>query len=748
MTSIRFPRVRIQTVHGRPMLHVDDQPWFYTSYFIRHVTDRAENGAPCMMRDRATYVEKLAELCRPFAARGIHGYEVPINPGWTGPDAWDPAHPDTALGEPIDDQLRAVTLGDPDARIMLSMCLHPPQAWKDAYPDEFELSDEGDRFNVSIGSDRYFDDLLANLATPIRYVAEGAYAGNIAGIFFSCYHEGFTWTSLVNKVGDFSPAMTNAFRAWLRVQYADDAALRAAWRDDTVTLETAGVPTREEQLYTDLGWFRDPTGPRKVFDFMACRTDRYVDLHYRIARVLKEACGERLPVLCFGAYLQALGWPGHYWFTEPGLEPVEFNPHSLSMQTGWRRILDCPDIDGWESPFDYLYRQMGGVIMAESMDESCRLRGKVFIVNEDTRTFLSDPADIYGRVDTREETTAVHRRNFGMIASQWSGCNWMEQIRNWLQDDALLDQIGDYSRLLQRALEWPETPISPIGVFIDEQSIPYEKPLIDLDWDLVYKQRIFGLAHCGVPVRIHLLDDLTLANMPDYRCNLFLNAFYMNPEREALIRNTVQRDGKTSIWMIAPGFCHAADGLSLESMRRLTGIQFAKDDVPWEQWVTISDFTHPITRGLPHDLYYGSGARIGPAFYVNDPDVAVLGRRLHMQGRHEPALVVKEMGDYRSVYSAAPMLPSSLMRGIARNAGCHVYTEDNDVVLAGHGLIVYHTGAPGPRTLRLPERATVHDLFTGECLGEGVDALTLPFDTPDTRVLTTLPPSMWRKKEC
>ncbi|OPZ86544.1 MAG: hypothetical protein BWY76_00903 [bacterium ADurb.Bin429] len=745
MSAPLLPRVQVTSRHGRPVLLHNDTPWFYTSYFIRHVVERDADGRLHPMRDREEYVRQLAALCQPFGERGIHGYEVPVNPGWRGPDDWNPAQPLAELGEPIDDQLRAVTQGDPDARIMLNMVMHPPAAWKEAYPDEYELSDEGDRFNVSIGSDRYVEELLAHVPETIHYVMRSPYAGNVTGLFFSCYHEGFTWTSLVNKVGDFSAAMTQAFRDWLRARYPDETALRAAWRDDDITFDTAAVPTREEQLYSDLGWFRDPTGPRKGFDYMACRTDRYVDLHYRIARTLKAACDERLPVFCFGAYLQVLGWPGHYWFTEPGLEPVEFNPHALSMQTGWRRILDCPDIDGWESPFDYLYRQMGGVCLAEGMDESARLRGKLFIVNEDTRTFLSDPADVYGRVETREETTAVHRRNFSMIATQWSGCNWMEQIRNWLQDDALLAQIDEYDRLLQCAREWPETPLTPIGVFIDEQSIPYEKPLIDLDWGLVYKQRLFGLSHCGVPFRIHLLDDLALDNMPDYRCNIFLNTFYMDTEREALLRKRVLRDGKTAVWMVAPGFCHATDGLSLESMRRLTGIRFAKDDVPWEQWVTISNFTHPITRGLPHDCTYGSSARIGPAFYVNDPEAVVLGRRLHMQGRHEPALVVKEMGGYRSIYSAAPLLPADLLRGIARDAGCHVYAEENDIIVAGRGLVTCHTAVPGPRTIRLPDVATVHDLFTGTCLGENVSEVMLPFDEPGTAVLTMLPPELWRQ---
>lgn len=741
----QLPVVRVGMRNGRALLFWDGQPYFYTAYFLRHVTDRSPDGKPIPMQDRNRYVRELSGLCRPFGQRGIHGYEVPVNIGWNGPNDWDWEHP-KEYRRPFNDQFKAVTDADPEARCMVNFTIHAPAAWRAAYPEEFELDADGNRHEISIGSDLYLNELIENLPRFIRFVEEGPYARHVLSYFFSYGHEGFTKSSLSNGVSDFSGAMHRCFRQWIRAKYADDlSALRAAWEDGHATFETAGVPSREEQLATDLGWFRDPTRNRRLFDYIQCRVDRYVDIHYRVARAIKEGCRERVPVYCFGAYLQVAGWPGSYWSDSRGLAEREYNPHALSVQTGWRRILECPDIDGWESPFDYYYRQMGGVCLNQSMEESMRLRGKAFQINEDTRTFLAMEAkDVYGTVATREETTAVHRRNFGAIASQWSGANWMEQINNWLQDDGILNQLGEFNRLLQRAVDWPETPVDPIGVFIDEESIRCEKPLIDLDWDLIYRQRVFGLSHCGVPFRVHLVDDLLLDNMPDYKFYMFLNLFLTDDGRERLIRDTVCRDGKTVLWMVAPGFCHAAQGLSLDSMRRLTGIRFAKYDLAQDSWITLSDYTHSITRRLPHDLTYGSNARIAPSFYVDDPDARVLGRRLLFQGRHEAALALKEFASHRALYSAAPLLPADLLRAIARDAGCHVYAEQNDVVMAGHGLIAYHTVAPGPRMLALREPSTVYDLFTGKCLGRSVNKVRLPFSKPGTRVLTTLPPELWQ----
>jgi len=740
-----LPRVTVEMRDGRPTVLWDGQPYVYMAYFLRKPVDRDEDGKVSRIDDREEYVRRLTELCRPFGERGIHGYEVPTNIGWNGPDDWDVVNPTDRGCAPIDDQLRSVVGADPEARMMIEFVIHAPDAWKEAYPDEMELDDRGMRYQASIGSNRYIDELCANLPRVVQHVESGPYARNVLNYFFSCYNEGFTESCLRNAVTDFSPAMHRALRVWLREKYnGDEAALREAWREPDVTFQNAAVPTRDEQMTTHAGWFRDPLRSRKVLDYIQCRVDRYVDMHYRIARTVKEACAYRVPVYCFGVYLQVSGWPGCYWSPESGMADYQYNTHALSVQTGWKRIIECPDIDGWESPYDYYYRQMGGVVLNQSIEESMHLRGKLFQINEDTRTFLSFPSDVYGRVSTREETTAVHRRNFGAIASQWEGGNWMEQLSNWLHDEEVLDQLGEFNRLLQCSIQWPETPVDAIGVFIDEISLRYERPLMDLDWDLIYKQRVFGLSHCGVPFRVHLLDDLELHNMPDYKCNILLNAFYMTPEREAMVREKLCRDGKTLVWMIAPGFCHSTEGLSTDSMQRLTGIRFTKEDVTWEQWITLCNFTHPITQGLAHDLTYGSNVRIGPSFIVDDPDVTVLGRKLMYRGRHEPALVVKEFDTHRSMYSGAPLLPADLLRNIARYAGSHVYTDSNDVVIVGRGLLTYHTVAPGPRTVRLPQPATVHDLFTGECLATDADELTLTFDQPGTQVLTTLPPELWR----
>lgn len=74
------------------------------------------------------------------------------------------------------------------------------------------------------------------------------------------------------------------------------------------------------------------------------------------------------------------------------------------------------------------------------------------------------------------------------------------------------------------------------------------------------------------------------------------------------------------------------------------------------------------------------------------------------------------MGGWRSVWSAAPSLPSALLCEIARRAGVHVYSDAGDQVFRSQNLLAVHAFSDGKRTIRLPESMDVRDAFTEETL--------------------------------
>lgn len=186
----------------------------------------------------------------------------------------------------------------------------------------------------------------------------------------------------------------------------------------------------------------------------------------------------------------------------------------------------------------------------------------------------------------------------------------------------------------------------------------------------------------------------------------------------------------------------------MANMSALTGIQLAEDLRPGELHVDITNREHPITSRLPEGLAYGTDERVeditryydhqiylkdprdpglhrdlpgfsvSPRFFADDPEATVLGTMGAGSGR--PGLVVKEVDGFTSIFSGAPILPSSLLRGIARLAGVHIYSEADDVVTANRNLLSLFAPKVGTRTVRLPERATVLDLIDQRTIARDV----------------------------
>ncbi len=86
-------------------------------------------------------------------------------------------------------------------------------------------------------------------------------------------------------------------------------------------------------------------------------------------------------------------------------------------------------------------------------------------------------------------------------------------------------------------------------------------------------------------------------------------------------------------------------------------------------------------------------------------------------GRCKPGFVIKDMGDWRSIWLAAPGIPAPVLRGIARHAGVHLFSDAGDVLHASKSLLSVHTVAGGPRTFHLPQQAeVVFDLYHDDVL--------------------------------
>ena len=68
------------------------------------------------------------------------------------------------------------------------------------------------------------------------------------------------------------------------------------------------------------------------------------------------------------------------------------------------------------------------------------------------------------------------------------------------------------------------------------------------------------------------------------------------------------------------------------------------------------------------------------------------------------------------------------MQRIAREAGVHIFGDTFDIYEANERFISFHARNAGTKTIRLPRKTTVVDVFARELVAKDVDAFT--FEAP------------------
>ena len=397
------------------------------------------------------------------------------------------------------------------------------------------------------------------------------------------------------------------------------------------------------------------------------------------------------------------------------------------------KVLKSPYVDFVVSPVSYGFRGIGGDGITTYMTESVRLHGKLGIVEDDVRLHdtpksrLKEPL-IYGRTRTLLESISILRRDFarGLIHGQGI---WRAPVA----DQQLYSALKRFNELGAFALQLDRKPCAEIAIVVDEVSMMYETPKYNLNLASVSNQIYQGISRLGAPSDFYFLDDFLDGKLPPYKLYIFLNAYYLDQTRREMINSQLKRDGRAALWIYAPGYIK--DRPSLENMTEVTGFKFAMGQLPWPAFMYVTDFMHPITKGIAQDLFWNYDAALGPLFSIDDSEANILGNIVFSQGSCVPGLGVKKFANWTSIYSAMPFLPAPVLRGIARFTGVHLFSEEGDVLHASKELLCVHTISGGKRTFKLPKEVEeVYDLFEGKSIARKSNKFDVPIGAGSTNL--------------
>jgi len=322
-----------------------------------------------------------------------------------------------------------------------------------------------------------------------------------------------------------------------------------------------------------------------------------------------------------------------------------------------------------------------------SVVDSVKLHGKLWFNEDDTRTHIAGPeAGNFGRAYNIEETLALLKRNFCNVMIKEVGEWWSDNTGGWYNHPQIVKCIAKMRKIMKFSQKFV-SPIKGITIILDDKSLLYQKPGDELTRPLITKQVSCEYGRIGTPYHLYLVDDLKDPSMPDYKLYIFLNTFHLSSEQRKIIKQRVQVDGKTIVWMYAPGFVNK--DLSLKNSFDLTGIKLSLENIESDLHINITNFEHPITKELSKNTRFGTDNYIGPVFYCSDPDAITLGNLTYKFTIVKPGFCIKEFKDWTSIYIAAPYVPSNVLRGIAKFSGVHIFSEGEDILYVNRDSFLY-----------------------------------------------------------
>jgi len=631
---------------------------------------------------------------------------------------------------------------DPDVRFIVRFGDRFPDTWLNANTEHKQFTSTGplNRRQPSLASDKARDALATYYARLVAYCEAQPWIDRVFGYLSYPLGEGTTELTVAGYLFDESPVTQEKYRQFVRDKYGDEATLREAWGDPDATFDTVRVPTDAQwrRRRADVMHWVQGNQLRRERDYLDMQRQLWMGWYKASIRAVHGVLqGRRFFGLDIGK-TPMMGWQIRSSFD--GMPSCAEFPNMLaaSGNIDVGELLDEPGLDALCTPADYTARTVGYAFEPEGLSESLLIRGKAMICENDCRTYNpGNEDDAQGAFRDNAELRAGMLRNSLTGLSRGYLDNWMIAGGHYFHHSEVQKHgIGAVTPLLDAAPHWPHAETEhAIAFVVDDSGSRHEDLTAGYQNLACVWQRVLGLGNCGIPYRFYLWSDLAHDNMPDYRCYLFPNLFELNDERMDLLKRKVLRDGRMAIFGPATGI---TDGTTLgaEWATKLLGVEMELMRVEPVRHVIVGG-TDPIVRALPASTKYGDSLPYGPLLQpvrgaVAKAGATTLGMATTYWMQNREGLFLNETDDYKVAWSVAMPLPSNLLRELARRGGCHVWCEEDDVVMASESLAALHSVKPGPRTLKLPSKRPIWDLLSGEKLGE-TDTIEMEITAPETR---------------
>jgi len=334
----------------------------------------------------------------------------------------------------------------------------------------------------------------------------------------------------------------------------------------------------------------------------------------------------------------------------------------------YERVVASPDIDFFISPGTYNDRMIGGGSGPQLVQGTLLRYGKRYLHEIDHRTHA-----VSNGWKTQAEDNAGLKREVAYALVNHASLWWFDMWGGWFIKEETRRLIGRLTAVSAAYVDDRSPSVAEALLVADPQSACYLNEKMPHASAMAHHFRD-KLSRTGAPYDVYSFNDLAVIDLSRYKVVFLPATLLITPERAAVLHNRVLKDGRTVVWVYAPGIC---DGKSLDVSRI-------------HQW-TGSAYETP-----------------GPATVAMDGWTSVYAF------------------EYKTLTPAA-------LREIMQRAGVHLYVDGETPVFANGRLLAIHTKEGGEKRVALPQPCKkVVDVLKGTTVAENAAAFTYRFETPDT----------------
>ena len=679
---------RVQTYHGIPRLFIN-----------------GKLTAPvCYLPSAAEYVaEQDAQEMKWAAQTGVRLLVIPYA-------TFDYADRGAFVKRLKDDILFKTAIAEnPESYIILRMdCNFAPEAIGIDEGERLVVND-GQKENIaSLASDPWYEHVKVRMrmiaehvkSDPLlnaRVIGYELLGGDTGEWFGPGYWDGYMDTSEPNR---------RAFCRFLRERYGSDAALRQAWGDAEVTLDTAplpaydrlpGVVNQEAQLdnVRQGQTLLDTPGNQHIVDYLDYTNELRGSRLAGLAKVVKEACGgEKLAMTYYGYQADCY--------------TASSNHFAMS------RLLESPDIDVLSAPVSYQDRCEGGIGAYMGMVDAVTAAGKLWMDEGDYRSplYVTEPTTPYP--PTTELLDQILRREMGKCMVYNTGVWWLSFNQGWFNYPSFWEHNREMTGLMERynAVKTADTP--EVCYVLDEKAMSLAGSADATGLQLIRFARTV-LYRSGYRFGMYTLQDLLAGRIDDAKLYILVNPWRLDAEQARQAAEHLHRPGKVTLYMYGSG------RTSPEDFRTLTGM------LP-EKWTGSCGYTPAWTlkgeldpqladSGHREDLVHGitqaladlALTELNPVYTVApDPGVTVLGSYQGGPADGKAGFASYTRDGWTSVFFGGMKFSPALLAYAAGLAGVHAFTEPGDVLNADAQMVMLHVAEPGQKVVRFPRECDIY----------------------------------------